>query len=407
MSRSCVDYCLFAIISRPLFVKTKYLIIKTLINRFHINISVIVPSSQASRKRTAFAMRKKLSAKTFSDHITLLRGFQNWQKAKHEVCEKQFCEQNFISSAAMEMIVNMRAQLLGQLRASGFVRARGAGDIRDLNTNSENWAVVKAALCAGGYPHLLRVDKERNQLISQNEVNIRFHPNSVLNTCSLNSRESINKSRIKKLQSLPTDWLLFNQMTKVGKISYAQCCTLLSPITVALFAGNIRAPIESYMENIMKPLSAQFGDHESDSEAEDKSERMKHVFKIDNWIYFKVEPEIASLTLQLRQKWNSLFLRRMSSPSKPMTPSDDVIVKAIVEVLSSEEQSLGLQQPVGIGQRPRPMSTDFCPPVSNIPLNSPLNKNSFQTSGRQPRVSPRTIQHFVRTSPRLPKENFQ
>jgi ATP-dependent RNA helicase YTHDC2 len=59
-----------------------------------------------------------------------------------------------------------RTQLLGQLRASGFVRARGGGDIRDLNSNSENWAVVKAALCAGLYPNILRVDRERGQLTS-------------------------------------------------------------------------------------------------------------------------------------------------------------------------------------------------------------------------------------------------
>lgn len=64
----------------------------------------------------------------------------------------------------MEMIVGMRTQLLGQLRASGFVRARGGGDIRDLNTNSENWAVVKAALVAGMYPNILRVDRDRWQL---------------------------------------------------------------------------------------------------------------------------------------------------------------------------------------------------------------------------------------------------
>ncbi len=52
----------------------------------------------------------------------------------------------------------------GQLRASGFVRARGGGDIRDLNTNSENWSVVKAALVAGLYPNILRVDRDRWQL---------------------------------------------------------------------------------------------------------------------------------------------------------------------------------------------------------------------------------------------------
>jgi len=72
----------------------------------------------------------------------------------------------------MEMVTGMRTQLLGQLRASGFVRAKGQGnmshimcakyyvfflgDIRDLNRYSENWAVVKAALVAGNYPNLAR-----------------------------------------------------------------------------------------------------------------------------------------------------------------------------------------------------------------------------------------------------------
>lgn len=58
--------------------------------------------------------------------------------------------------------LHFRTQLLGQLRASGFVRARGGGDIRDLNTNSENWAAVKAALCAGIYPNLAKIEKNKN-----------------------------------------------------------------------------------------------------------------------------------------------------------------------------------------------------------------------------------------------------
>lgn len=60
--------------------------------------------------------------------------------------------------------MGLRAQLLGQLRASGFVRAKGGGDIRDLNSYAENWAVVKAALTAGFYPNIARVDREVMQL---------------------------------------------------------------------------------------------------------------------------------------------------------------------------------------------------------------------------------------------------
>ncbi len=31
------------------------------------------------------------------------------------------------------------------------------------------------------------------------------------------------------------------------------------------------------------------------------------------------------------------------------------VLRTIVKVLSNEEQALGLQQPVGVGQRPKPM----------------------------------------------------
>ena len=122
---------------------------------------------QPYQKRAAVAARKKLAAGTYSDHMTLLRAFQLWQRARADGWERAFCEKHFISGAIMEMVLGMRTQLLGQLRASGFVRARGGGDIRDLNSNAENWAVVKAALTAGMYPHLIRVDRENMQLRTQ------------------------------------------------------------------------------------------------------------------------------------------------------------------------------------------------------------------------------------------------
>lgn len=64
---------------------------------------------------------------------------------------------------------------------SGFVRARGGADIRDVNTNSENWAVVKAALVAGMYPNLVHVDRGNLVLTGPKEKKVRFHPTSVLN----------------------------------------------------------------------------------------------------------------------------------------------------------------------------------------------------------------------------------
>lgn len=64
--------------------------------------------------------------------------------------------------------------------AAGFVRARGGGDIRDVNQNSENWAVVKAALVAGMYPNLIHVERDSLTLMGSKEKKVRFHPSSVL-----------------------------------------------------------------------------------------------------------------------------------------------------------------------------------------------------------------------------------
>ncbi|NXW63328.1 YTDC2 helicase, partial [Eurystomus gularis] len=72
----------------------------------------------------------------------------------------------------------------------------------------------------------------------------------------------------------------------------------------------------------------------------------------------------AALLFQLRQKWHSLFLRRMRAPSKPWSQVDETTIRAIIAVLSAEEQSAGLQQPSGIGQRPRPMTSEELPLAS-------------------------------------------
>ena len=60
------------------------------------------------------------------------------------------------------------------------MQAHGSSDIVELNHNSENWAVVKAALVAGMYPNVIHIDQETS-LISSNKKQIHFHPSSVLN----------------------------------------------------------------------------------------------------------------------------------------------------------------------------------------------------------------------------------
>lgn len=71
------------------------------------------------------------------------------------------------------------------------------------------------------------------------------------------------------------------------------------------------------------------------------------------------------MVFQMRQHWHSLFLRRIRCPSKPWSQLDEATIRAVVSVLCAEEQAAGLQQPTGIGQRPKPVSPDEPQQASN------------------------------------------
>ncbi|ERE81492.1 putative ATP-dependent RNA helicase YTHDC2-like protein [Cricetulus griseus] len=332
--------------------------------------------TQASQKRAAMLCRKRFTAGTFSDHMALLRAFQAWQKARSDGWERAFCEKNFLSQATMEIIIGMRTQLLGQLRASGFVRARGGGDIRDVNTNSENWAVVKAALVAGMYPNLVHVDRENVVLTGPKEKKVRFHPTSVLSQPQYKKIPPAN-GQAAAIQALPTDWLIYDEMTRAHRIANIRCCSAVTPVTVVVFCGPARLASNALQE----PSSFRadgIPNDSSDSEMEDRTTANLAALKLDEWLNFKLEPEAASLLLQLRQKWHSLFLRRMRAPSKPWSQVDEATIRAIIAVLSTEEQSAGLQQPSGIGQRPRPMSSEELPLASSWRSNN-SRKSSADT----------------------------
>ncbi|KAM9167671.1 3'-5' RNA helicase YTHDC2 isoform 2-T2 [Mergus octosetaceus] len=328
----------------------------------------------ASQKRAALLCRKRLTAGTFSDHMALLRAFQAWQKARSEGWERTFCEKNFLSQATMEIIIGMRTQLLGQLRASGFVRARGGADIRDVNTNSENWAVVKAALVAGMYPNLVHVDRGNLVLMGPREKKVRFHPTSVLNQTQYKKIPPAN-GQAAAVRALPTDWLIYDEMTRAHRIANIRCCSVVTSVTVALFCGPARLP-----RNALQEPSSLRGDgvsnENSDSELEDEANSNSALLKLDEWLHLNLDSEVAYLLLQLRQKWHSLFLRRMRAPSKPWSQIDEMIIKAIITVLSTEEQSAGLQQPSGIGQRPRPMSSEELPLASAWRSTSSRNSSA-------------------------------
>ncbi|VDK33559.1 unnamed protein product [Taenia asiatica] len=458
-----------------------------------------LPSSAKERKE-AQVVRKKFSADSLSDHMF-------WQKARFEGWEQSFCRKNYISAAAFDIVTTVRTQLLGQLRASGFVKARGSGDIRDLNTHSENWAVVKAALVAGMYDNLAQVDSESGNLIvsgsfhNASEETLSKTPYCILQAQFCIIVIHLNKSQVHPsplsvlatnltdsspvdLKQLPSHWLVYDKLigqcpvreldrhrsnsnrrgncAKAKKCNYREitckeperkllhCVTVVSPFTTALIAGPVRSPIictptedlnsdsqssnyeflrnrnqfqqnqpltmtdiERILKNfntelprlealglhqpegaVMKIEDAMLVEHQSVKER--TSPKRTVVLRLDGpsgILAYECELEVARLISDLRQKWNSLLLRRLRNPGKPSQQQDEALLSTIVAVLSAEEQVLGLRQPTGVGARPRPMATELCNQNDTVteaaatassitgPLSSPAAVDEDDASG--------------------------
>ncbi|XP_077479047.1 3'-5' RNA helicase YTHDC2 [Stigmatopora argus] len=294
------------------------------------------------QKRNVLQCRAHYAANTFSDHVSLLRVFQAWQNARKDGRERAFCEKNFLSNATLEMILGMRTQLLGQLRATGFIKAHGDCDIRAMNLNSEKWPVVKAALVSGMYPNLLHINPKNNLPSSKKEKKVNFHPTSTLNQ-SQNKEDGSSKLS----QPLPTEWLVYDEMSRGNWMASVRCCTLVTAITVVTFAAGSRRLASDQPKTPLQ--QGILGDDTSDSDSEDSTE-----MRIDDWLVFQTGSESAELLFDLRSKWHSLFIRRICCPAKPWSKQDEATLQTLVSVLTREELEAGLKQPLGVGQRPLP-----------------------------------------------------
>ncbi|XP_065320929.1 uncharacterized protein LOC135928401 isoform X2 [Gordionus sp. m RMFG-2023] len=519
---------------------------------------------------------------SFSDHMVLIRIFQNWQKARLEGREPQFCAYNNLSPVNLERIFTLRSHILGQLRACGLIKSNqlqamnqqdalrsfnnnsnsstsssigltsnpnsssagflnnnnvgninnngnnkviftgSFGDIRDCNSNSEHWAVVKACLAMGLYPNICKLttraqnNKQSKESGEDNLDNVMFL-SSPINCFFNNQASSVNKdansNRGASLDStalsgtsgnsttsntvpdlrvrfvpgtsfansnfrLPSEWIVFDhyfplstpQQPTLNAINkgesnatdkdndnrgkenidekkglkrnvcdngfdratltdrsenlqlggYIGGCSVISPVVIALFVGPNRTP-KDYVQDIENPDSLQnmanlILQDESDSENESdgnldysptSSELNNSLFgnafnietnslsnisssshkgkrsssankidlKLDDRIVFQHEVEVIRQILHLRQKYHALTLRRLKHPSKPWTNTDETILKTIVSVVNQEESFLGFSQPSGIGQRPKPMPTEFNN-NNNMIINTNITKNT-------------------------------
>ena len=311
----------------------------------HFEVIVLFRGSIFTHEDGVERNKLSLSGNAQSDHMTLIRAFQCWQEANRG--GQNFCTDNGLSLKALQSIFATRVSIIGHLRASGFVRAKGPGDIKDLNLFSDNWAVVKAALAAGLYPNVaLKHPGDQDEQLCAH----KYGPVKISQDSDVQDKNH-------------DEWFIYDERQE----NEIRGVTVVTPLTIFLFAGHNRLPLDYILESgtILKKvlifglyklsffLGNNMSEEASDSENENPEEANNSILRLDEWISFKSDSLTIQSLVQLRLKWSVMFLKRLKYPGKPITQDDEKLVRTIVNLLSEEEVNLGLSIPEGIGQRPK------------------------------------------------------
>lgn len=320
----------------------------------------------------AKTLRRQLADGSCSDHMTLLRVYQQWNESKSAGYERQFCRENYVSSGSLQMICGVRSQILGHLRSIGMIQHRAPGNIHELNKHSDNWPMVKACLTAGLYPNVCRIDRARGQLLSRDVKKLLMHHSSVL-------RQKNPKRTAEDLRALPSEWILFEEMSWAGISCMVRWNTVVSPVNVALFAGQMHAartmPVNgdgddyddeddddhtSVSDDGEQPLQQQPRTAASSAAAHGSSQLSRYV--VDDWIAFTMDASEARLLHHLRQRINVAVAKVVQQPHKfCLTQGDQQCIDLLAKVLQQEDRFCGLEVQRDVGRRPIAVKLSMAP----------------------------------------------
>nr|XP_046916835.1 3'-5' RNA helicase YTHDC2-like isoform X2 [Dermatophagoides farinae] len=280
-----------------------------------------------------------------SDHLNLVYAFQKWQ----EICRlnaKSYCSMNQTFSktakimnqnefkesfATFEMIYSLRTKILGQLRAIGLVKGKGLMNIRYLNSNSENFSLILAAVTGGQlFDHFAQIiDSYSRQCHSSNPNEILYmEPNSILNLSSSNNIESMNDALI-----------LFDRKIQCGQISYIQNCTIINPLTFIIFVDDNSIDYNRD-RNCIEFMNGQFEFHNDDDD-DGSGNNLEKLFVI-------------------RQRWQQLIRKRLENMQQVFNEDDENFLENMINLITVADESYGFGPHPNIGRAPQVMSTYFC-----------------------------------------------
>ena len=182
------------------------------------------------------------------------------------------------------------AALSGQAAIKAMMRSRPIGGAY-YNVNADSIHCLRAVLCAGLYPNVVRADESEGRkprLEGAGGAAVSLHPSTA-------------NADLPKLESR---WLVYYEKVRTSKV-FLRDSTMVTPYAILLFGGDI------------------------------KVKHAQHVITVDKWIEFGAPPRVAVLFRDLRSELDKLLLQKIAEPELELEVTGRVL-GAIVQVLSEE-----------------------------------------------------------------------
>jgi len=215
-----------------------------------------------------------------SDHLTVLEAHARWEKEVRthgKSAGHRFAEKHFLSERTLAGMSDMATQFWGQLANLGMLPnlRRLPADERAAaqhaaNKYADNTEVLKAVLCAGLFPNVVRATTPSSGKggvqLHQHKQSLQIHPSS------------FNRA----LTRFDSGWLVYHEKVATGKI-YIHDCTSVTALAILLFG------------------------------AEPQIFHAQHRVVIDTWIELRISPRVAVLFKALRRQLFDLLEARIAN----------------------------------------------------------------------------------------------
>eukprot|EP00050_Salpingoeca_kvevrii_P019100 m.82484 g.82484 ORF g.82484 m.82484 type:complete len:1527 (+) comp8262_c0_seq2:687-5267(+) len=259
---------------------------------------------EANAKRKQFALAK-------SDLLTFVQAFNAWHKLKTQGkgAQYQFCEDNFLSFLTLSQISELRWQYYDVLVDMGFAQRMHESQLviggDQLNSNSQNPKILKAALCAGLYPNVVRIQHPETTYIQMEHgaiadetksAGIKFFPREPGRVFLHPSSILFSEGKYEDLH------LLYHEKVQTSKV-FIRECTMVAPYPLLLFGGDVAV------------------DHE------------RQLVTVDKWLSFEAPARVAVLVNELRDALEEVLQHKIVDPRADIAGS---VTEAMITLIKTD-----------------------------------------------------------------------